>query len=46
MKNSLRIQIEQVSASKGNPDKGFMNAKTNLIEDSYVIQIMLIVLDY
>ena len=46
MKNSLRINIVKVSASKINPDKDFMNAQTNLIEDSNVIQIMLIVLEY
>ena len=46
MKNSLRIKIEKVLASKINPDKDFMNAKTNLIKDFNVIQIMVIVLDY
>ena len=46
MKNGLRINIEKVSASKINHEKDFMNAQTNLTENSNVIQIMLIVLEY
>ena len=43
MKNSLRINIEKVSASKINPDKDFMNAKTNRIEDSKVQKVSFII---